>query len=62
MDKPRHPHVIRTWTVERTRFPFHDAHLQKQRERAWEARARQSERHPNNPKPAPAKAEPKDES
>ena len=22
MDKPRHPHVIRTWRVERTRLPY----------------------------------------
>jgi hypothetical protein len=22
MDKPRHPHVVRTWTVERTRIPI----------------------------------------
>jgi hypothetical protein len=22
MDKPRHPHVVRTWTVERTRIPY----------------------------------------
>ncbi len=22
MDKARHPHVIRTWTVERTRLPY----------------------------------------
>ena len=23
MDKPRHPHVVRTWVVERTRHPVH---------------------------------------
>ncbi len=22
MDKPRHPHVIRTWRVERTKLPY----------------------------------------
>jgi hypothetical protein len=22
MDKGRHPHVVRTWTVERTKFPY----------------------------------------
>lgn len=22
MDKGRHPHVVRTWTVERTKVPF----------------------------------------
>lgn len=60
MDKPRHPHVIRTWTVERNRFPFHGAQLEKQRERAWEARARISERRPNPPKPTP-KPGPKNE-
>lgn len=25
MDKPRHPHVIRTWTVERTKTPYRPA-------------------------------------
>ncbi len=23
MDRPRHPHVVRTWVVERTRHPIH---------------------------------------
>jgi hypothetical protein len=23
MDRPRHPHVVRTWAVERTRHPIH---------------------------------------
>lgn len=25
MDKGRHPHVVRTWTVERTKVPFRPA-------------------------------------
>jgi len=25
MDKGRHPHVVRTWTVERTRLPIRNA-------------------------------------
>lgn len=29
MDKPRHPHVVRTWTVERTRHPIHTVPLKR---------------------------------
>ena len=32
MDKPRHPHVIRTWTVERTRQPIHNLPTTSKRE------------------------------
>ncbi len=34
MDKPRHPHVVRTWTVERTKFPIRNPNLDRVHSRA----------------------------
>lgn len=42
MDKARHPHVIRTWVVERTRIPFHP-----QTSKLWDKTRQDAGRHPN---------------
>ncbi len=43
MDKARHPHVVRTWVVERTRTPFHP-----QANKLWE-KTKQEPRGANRP-------------
>jgi hypothetical protein len=45
MEKGRHPHVIRTWTVERTRLPFRTPQPLKP------ANPRQGQRGPQKPAP-----------
>jgi hypothetical protein len=40
MDKRRHPHVVRTWTVERTKVPYRPPQPAKPRPLARRARQR----------------------
>jgi hypothetical protein len=45
MDKGRHPHVVRTWTVERTKVPYRPPQPSKARPNSREA-LRPQEKYP----------------
>jgi len=51
MDKPHHPHVIRTWKVERTRSLVHDPQTERHLEKTREAMARGALKRPKQPPP-----------
>ena len=53
MDKPRHPHVVRTWTVERTRHPIHNIPTLKREDKRFNAPLRVP-----GPKPLRGKTDP----
>ena len=52
MDKPRHPPVVRTWVVERTRHPGHNVPMH---------RAEDPRRNPVHGVPQPKKKRPEPE-
>jgi hypothetical protein len=53
MDKARHPHVIRTWTVERTKVPYFQPLPAKVRPTSREELFRRPEKDLRNPGRAP---------
>ncbi len=53
MDKARHPNVIRTWTVERTKVPYRQPQPAKLRPTSREELFRESEKNLHQPGQAP---------
>ena len=61
MEKGRHPHVIRTWTVERTRLPYRPPQAMKPRPNTRQDLLRGPAQKPHAPGAAPPVSGPKTE-
>lgn len=57
MDKARHPHVVRTWTVERTKVPIRPPQPAKIRQNPRQDVMRGPEKRPRTPTPPPKNEE-----
>jgi len=55
MDKPRHPHVIRTWRVERTKLPYRPPQPAKTLPHPFVSPPHRADRNVTPPAPAPEK-------